>query len=72
MEIIMLTEEGENPAKIQINEDIVLILDANEEDFKMDAEYPEEKYTQEEIQELANEFIAGLMNSIKEGVLDEN
>ena len=70
MKVTMLSKENENPARIEINGDIVLILDSNDDDFKMDAEYPEEKYTQEEVEDLANQFMEGLMDHIKEGTND--
>ena len=69
LEVTMLSKPDENPARVGINGDIVLILDSDNDDFKMDAEYDEAKYTQDEVQDLANKFMEGLMNSIKSGDL---
>ena len=65
----MISKEGDDIAKIQIGTDVILELSTEivngEEQLKMDAEYPEEKYTEQEIQDIANDFMEGLIDSIR-------
>jgi len=74
MKVVMLTKPEENPARIGIGEDnrqIVLILDTTNEDLKVDAEYDENEYTQEEVQAVADKFMNGLLENIKDDIKND-
>jgi len=71
MKVVMLSKEGADVAKVGINGDIVLEISTDENDeMIVNADYPADKYTEEEIQNVSNSFFEGLVGSIKKDAKD--
>jgi len=69
MEVKVLSKEGADVTKVEVNGDIILELSADivndKEQLKLNIDYSEKKYTQDEIRNIINIFMKGAMDSLE-------
>jgi len=75
MKLEMLTKEDVVPMKVKFSEiledqpleEVILIIEDVNDDLQIDAEFNENVFTSDQVQELTNEFFKGLVESLKKG-----